>query len=208
MISIANIIRALYNVLVILSQRPSITDSRTDGASSTTVHESVNACTLAATQIVQILRDYSQHFRIDSAPYLLIYAGYISATIHANVVAQKGPTSGSFQCLRLCRNILRKNERLYSAATKAGTNLDKLITRMGISLVEDNREMTDSVMDMSDSENPFPNSSLMPSENAGHCDEPYLFTSTCELSDLDLEAIADGFQFDGDFNHLMRPLGE
>ncbi|KAL5358074.1 fungal-specific transcription factor domain-containing protein [Aspergillus floccosus] len=199
---------ALYNVLIILSQRPSINDSHGTGGNSSTAHESVNACTAAANQIVQILRDYSQHFSITSAPYLLSYAAYISATIHARVVAQKGDGSSAFQFLLLCRSVLKRNERLYAAARKAGKNLDKLISRLGITLPETNTTMGSPTENMSAVELSVPN-------NPSHApDVPFLGDEPCypppnwELSDLDLEAIAQGFQLDGDFSYLMYPLGD
>ncbi|KAL4892888.1 fungal-specific transcription factor domain-containing protein [Aspergillus ambiguus] len=196
---------ALYNVLIILSQRPSINDSHRNGGVSTSVHESVNACTAAANQIAQILRDYSQGFSIHSAPYLLSYAAYISATIHARVVAQKGQASSAFQFLILCRNALKANERLYSAAGKAGANLDKLACRLGINLAEDSVVMGGNAVAVSDVE--IPNCLSNAPGNPNQCDETSFLASNWELSDLDLEAIAHGFQIDGDFNYLMHPLG-
>jgi hypothetical protein len=110
---------ALSNVLIILSQRPLFT-GHNHPRNSTTAYESVSICTTAANQIVQILRDYSQNFSIATAPYMLSYATYISATIHARIVAQKGRNSNSFQSLMLCRTVLRDQQCLYMAAGKAG----------------------------------------------------------------------------------------
>ncbi|KAI9930701.1 hypothetical protein MW887_011457 [Aspergillus wentii] len=122
---------ALYNILIILSQRPLITRNNTPIA-----HESITACTTAANQIVQILRDYSTRFSIPSAPYMLSYATYISATIHARIVAQKGKDCNAFHSLLFCRNILIEHTWIYAAAGKARGNLDKMIDHLGISLTE------------------------------------------------------------------------
>ncbi|EAU30833.1 predicted protein [Aspergillus terreus NIH2624] len=199
---------ALYNVLIILSQRPSINDGHGNDGTPSTAHESVNACTAAANQIVQILRDYSQHFSITSAPYLLSYAAYISATIHARVVAQKGPTSSAFQFLLLCRNVLQGNERLYAAARKAGRNLDKLIDRLGITIPKTDIAMGSPVDNFYAVELSVPNNPSHVPEVPYPGDEPCYAPPNWELSDLDLEAIAQGFQLDGDFSYLMYPLGD
>jgi hypothetical protein len=202
--------RALFNVLIILLHRPLIIGH--DGViNSTTAHESVNACTAAANQIVQILHDYSQHFSLSSAPYMLSYATYISATIHARIVAQKGSNSSVFQSLVLCRNILAEHTRLYSAAEKAKENLDKLISHLGISAADDNLRTGSP----GSSGNNFPNEHMVMDEPINVAREPGVadgaveFGSSLmslELSDLDLEAIAQGFQVDVESHSFWNSL--
>ncbi|KAF3024461.1 hypothetical protein E8E15_004473 [Penicillium rubens] len=178
---------------------------------STTAHESVNACTAAANQIVQILHDYSQHFSLSSAPYMLSYATYISATIHARIVAQKGSNSSMFQSLVLCRNILAEHTRLYSAAEKAKENLDKLISHLGISAADDNLRTGSPGSSGSN----FPNEHMVMDESINVAREPGVadgaveFGSSLmslELSDLDLEAIAQGFQVDVESHSFWNSL--
>ncbi|OQE74588.1 hypothetical protein PENNAL_c0078G11886 [Penicillium nalgiovense] len=201
---------ALFNVLIILVHRPLLIGH--DGViNSTTAHESVNACTAAANQIVQILHDYSQHFSLSSAPYMLSYATYISATIHARIVAQKGSNSSVFQSLVLCRNILAEHTRLYSAAEKAKENLDKLISHLGISAADDNLRTGSP----GSSGNNFPNEHMVLDESTNVAREPGVadgaveFGSSLmslELSDLDLEAIAQGFQVDVESHSFWNSL--
>ncbi|CAG8898252.1 unnamed protein product [Penicillium egyptiacum] len=202
---------ALFNVLIILVHRPLITGH--DGViNSTTAHDAVNACTAAANQIVQILHDYSQHFSLSSAPYMLSYATYISATIHARIVAQKGSNSTVFQSLVLCRNILAEHTCLYSAAEKAKENLDKLISHLGISDADDS--LRTGSPDSSGNNN-FPNEHMVMDESinvareSGVADRALEFGSSLlslELSDLDLEAIAQGFQVDVESHSFWNSL--
>ncbi|KAJ5276005.1 hypothetical protein N7524_002158 [Penicillium chrysogenum] len=201
---------ALFNVLIILVHRPLII-GHDRVINSTTAHESVNACTAAANQIVQILHDYSQHFSLSSAPYMLSYATYISATIHARIVAQKGSNSSMFQSLVLCRNILAEHTRLYSAAEKAKENLDKLISHLGISAADDNLRTGSP----GSSGNNFPNEHMVMDESINVAREPGVadgaveFGSSLmslELSDLDLEAIAQGFQVDVESHSFWNSL--
>ena len=201
--------RALFNVLVILVHRPLITGGHGGVINSTTAHESVNACTSAANQIVQILHDYSQHFSLSSAPYMLSYATYISATIHARIVAQKGSNSTVFQSLVLCRNILVEHTRLYAAAEKAKENLDKLISHLGISTPDDNQLTSTSVQSLP-GESVAIDDSNIPTGEQGFPDRTVGFGSpllNLELSDLDLEAIAQGFQVDVESLSFWHSLG-
>ncbi|KAL1859290.1 hypothetical protein Plec18170_002406 [Paecilomyces lecythidis] len=197
---------ALYNALIILTQRPSIIDSRGNKANSVAL-ESIKACTTAANQIVQILDDYSQNFSIGSAPYLLSYAAYVSATIHVRVVAQTGPSSNAFHSLVLCRNVLRRNELLYSAAAKARTSLDKLINQLGITLPDENTGSGSPVASMSTTELPVPHDPSSVPNTSFPSDVPCSPQLDWELSDLDLEAVVQGFEPDGDFSYLMNPSG-
>ena len=195
--------------MVILSQRPLFTGSYTRENTSGSAYESVNVCTSAANQIVQILRDYSQHFSIASAPYMLSYATYISATIHARIVAQKGKNSNSFQSLLLCRHVLKEHRHLYAAANKARANLEKLIAHLKIDLTEDD-ELSGSpsgnferdqlgLLDM------MPN--LETSNSAPQNLELQSPQLNWELSDLDLEAIAQGFRLESELHYLINPTG-
>lgn len=201
--------RALFNVLIILSQRPLFTGSYSQTAGQGAAYESVNVCTTAANQIVQILRDYSRHFSISSAPYMLSYATYISATIHARIVAQKGRNSTSFQSLLLCRTILKEHQRLYAAAGKARANLDKLVAHLDISITENDDQKSTSVGNIANQQlivqeslPAFGASDLAP--QTPELQSPQL---DWELSDLDLEAIAQGFRLGGELDYLMRPSG-
>lgn len=132
---------------------------------------------------------------------MLSYATYISATIHARIVAQKGSNSTAFQSLVLCRTILVEHTRLYSAAEKARENLDKLISHLGISATDDNprAESPGSSGNNCPSEQMVMDESINVAREPGVADRALEFGSSLmslELSDLDLEAIAQGFQVD------------
>ncbi|KAJ5484820.1 hypothetical protein N7539_004808 [Penicillium diatomitis] len=199
---------ALSNALMILSQRPLFTSaSQVTTHDSSAAYEAVSKCTTAANQIVQILRDYSQHFSITSAPYMLSYATYIGATIHVRIAAQKGHDSTSFNCLLVCRSVLQEHVRLYAAAAKAMANLDKLIAHHGVKITGDglaealgmkNTSQYQVREHMSGPELP---STLFQSTQIG---SPQL---NCGLSDLDLEAIAQSFRLDSELHYLMHPVG-
>ncbi|KAJ5332148.1 uncharacterized protein N7506_005931 [Penicillium brevicompactum] len=199
---------ALFNVLVILVHRPLITGGQSGVINPATAHESVNACTAAANQIMQILHDYSQHFSLSTAPYMLSYATYISATIHARIVAQKGSNSSVFQSLVLCRSILTEHTRLYAAAGKASENLDKLISHLGIS-TDENDQAVDTNQSLPRENLVMEASANLPGE-LGLTERASEFSSSLmnlELSDLDLEAIAQGFQVDVESHAFWHSLG-
>ncbi|KAJ5586805.1 uncharacterized protein N7459_002570 [Penicillium hispanicum] len=201
---------ALFNVLIILSQRPLFIASHNRVSNTTTAaHAPVNACTAAANQIVQILRDYSIHFSISSAPYMLSYATYISATVHARIVAQKGKSSSSFQSVLFCRGILQEHQPLYAAAEKARANLDRLATRLEVGLFEggDRQQLAPSDQTREHSNFNEAASTLHASGLTGQTPEPVSPQLNWELSDLDLEAIAEGFRLDGELHYLMHPWG-
>lgn len=139
---------------------------------------------------------------------MLSYATYISATIHARIVAQKGSNSSVFQSLVLCRSILNEHTRLYAAAGKANENLDKLISHLGISTDENDQAV--------DTNQSLPRENLVMEASANFPGELGLteraseFSSSLmnlELSDLDLEAIAQGFQVDVESHAFWHSLG-
>lgn len=201
--------RALFNVLIILSKRPLFTGNNERPNNPTAAFESINTCTAAANQIVQILRDYSQHFSISSAPYMLSYATFISATIHARIVAQKGRTSSSFQSLVLCQNVLKEHQPLYGAAGKAKDSLERLCDHLGISTAEEDGQINP-LAEIA-SRDPLVNNGPAQTldSTSGIVDQEIELTSQINwgLSDLDLEAIAQGFRFDGELDYLMHPVG-
>lgn len=205
---INNGLRALFNVLIILSKRPLFTGNDERPNNPAAAFESINTCTAAANQIVQILRDYSQHFSISTAPYMLSYATYISATIHARIVAQKGRTSSSFQSLVLCRDILQEHQLLYGAAGKAKDSLERLCDHLGLNIAEEH-EQTKRLAETAPRDLLMTTGSTQTLDTSSISDQAMELTSQInwELSDLDLEAIAQGFRFDGELDYLMHPVG-
>jgi len=199
--------RALCNTLVILSERPFITDSH---SSSIVAHESITASTAAANQTVQILRDYAQHYSIGSAPYVLSYATYVSATIHARIVAHKGKGSVSFQSLIFCLKTLEDQTDIYTAAIKARQNLDRLMDHLGISIAV-NSSMNGNIVGDSAQLQAIQYESVATPDKTQAVGTTFAgndFPQTSwELSNLDLDAILQGFLLDRDGQFPMYPLG-
>ncbi|OOF91796.1 hypothetical protein ASPCADRAFT_509779 [Aspergillus carbonarius ITEM 5010] len=201
---------ALYNVLIIFSNPPLVFERNGGSSRSRPAHEGVAACTGAANQIAQILRDYCQHYSIASAPYMLSYATYISATIHAHIAAQKGPESSAFQSLLFCRRILIEHTRLYAAAGKARANLDKLLERLQVAILdEDLPNVTIGSNPLAPGDVFRGDSDTRPAMELVDSIEPTLGLAELpglDLSDLDLEAIAEGLFVDGDLHGWMQSL--
>lgn len=113
-----------------------------------------------------------------------------------------------FQSLVFCRNILIEHTRLYSAAEKARENLDKLISHLGINVADDNQR-AGSAGNNFPSEHMVMPESINVARESGVADRPLEFGSfqmSLELSDLDLEAIAQGFQVDVESNSFWNAL--
>ncbi|OJJ82739.1 uncharacterized protein ASPGLDRAFT_174246 [Aspergillus glaucus CBS 516.65] len=198
---------ALCNTLVILSERPFITDSH---SSSIVAHESITASTAAANQTVQILRDYAQHYSIGSAPYVLSYATYVSATIHARIVAHKGKGSVSFQSLIFCLNTLEEQKDIYAAAIKARQNLDRLMDHLGVSIAVNGSMSGNTTGDSAQVQTVQYESVATPDKTqaVGTTFAGNGFPQTdWELSNLDLDAILQGFLLDRDGQFPLYPLG-
>lgn len=201
----------MYNALIILAQRPLITDTY---CSASLAHESMTTSTAAANQILRIVHDYSSRYSIGSSPYLLSYSTYISATIHALVVAQKGQESSSSQSLAFCMSVLRDQLPLYAAAGKAQENLGKLMMHLGISADDGVKP------DSSDGQTPGQKAADAPdmiSAQVGVADGTELRDvgadfdsfpqSSWEFSDLDMDALSQLFFGDRDLQSLMHPMG-
>lgn len=199
--------RALCNTLVILSERPFITDSH---SSAIVAHESITASTAAANQTVQILRDYAQHYSIGSAPYVLSYATYVSATIHARIVAHKGKGSVSFQSLIFCLNTLEEQKDIYAAAIKARQNLDRLMDHLGVNIVVNDSTSGEICRNSVQLQTVHDESVATPNKTqaVGTTFVENGFPQTnWELSNLDLDAILQGFLLDRDGQFPLYPMG-
>jgi hypothetical protein len=104
----------------------------------------------------------------------------------------------------LCRTVLRDHQCLYMAAGKAGENLDKLVGHLGI-------DVGDGLQSWNEE-----SGLRQQAEEAVAADEREGLVEGVEmgspqlnwgLSDLDLEAIAQGFRLDGELHYLMHPVG-
>jgi hypothetical protein len=127
---------ALYNVLVILLRRPLVAETRLREASPSLAYQSLAACLLAANEIVRLLRIYSQTFSVGSAPYILSYATYISATILVRLPSRRLSESNAMESLATCVSVLEQNKRLYAAARRTRVIISHLMERMGTTSYE------------------------------------------------------------------------
>ncbi|KAK4143445.1 fungal-specific transcription factor domain-containing protein [Dichotomopilus funicola] len=127
--------KAMYNVLLILLNRPFVSEGHLYSDSPAVVAEAFAACATAATRIVNLLRVYDHTFSIKSAPYLVSYATYVSATILVRIAAQrKNPRSDAHTNLRTCLSVLEKNQETNWAVRKARKVIIDLADRMSVSV--------------------------------------------------------------------------
>jgi len=93
------------------------------------------------------------------------------------------------------------------AAGKAKANLDKLIAHLGID-IDDSLQIWNDGNLIGDL--PAVQDTMATVEQQGLVDQGVGMGSpqlNWELSDLDLEAIAQGFRLDGELHYLMHPVG-
>lgn len=104
--------------------------------------------------------------------------------------------------------MLQEHQCLYGAAGKAKESLERLCDHLSIDSAEDCAQthvFTEAVP-----REPMVTNGPSQSLNASSIpDQPIEITSQINwgLSDLDLEAIAQGFRFDGELDYLMHPVG-
>ncbi|KAG7124564.1 Nitrogen assimilation transcription factor nirA like protein [Verticillium longisporum] len=80
-------LHAMYHVLTILLHRPFVADGHLYTTSRSVSVNSFITCASAADSIVALLRAYDRAFTVRRAPYLVSYATYVAATIHARIAA-------------------------------------------------------------------------------------------------------------------------
>jgi hypothetical protein len=108
----------------------------------------------------------------------------------------------------LCRNVLQEHQCLYGAAGKAKESLDRLCDHLGIDAAEETGPSN--VFTEAAPREPMVSNGPAQSLDASSIpDQAIEITSQINwgLSDLDLEAIAQGFRFDGELDYLMHPVG-
>lgn len=76
-------------------------------------------------------------FSMRSAPYILSYATYVSATIHARVAAQRASGSQAHLSLQRCISTLRAQKEASLGPKKALEVIESLIRRVGIHIDDD-----------------------------------------------------------------------
>lgn len=96
-------------------------------------------CTVAATEIVQILMAYDRTFSMAKAPYLIAYSTYVAATIHARIAANKDAGSDAYINLQRCLAVLSENQATNSGVSSAIIALQSLSSSLGVNM-EMNRD--------------------------------------------------------------------
>ena len=125
---------ALYNVLLILLHRPFVAEGHLHTANPSVAFESFAKCATAATNITDVLKAYDKAFSIRRAPYLISYATYVAATIHARVAAQREEGSSAHVSLGTCLAVFDENMETNWAVRRAKNVIVHLMDRMGVSL--------------------------------------------------------------------------
>jgi hypothetical protein len=132
---------AMYYVLSILVHRPFIADGHLHSNSRTISVNSFITCATAASNIVSVLEAYDEAFSVRRAPYLISYATYVAATIHARIAAQKGPGSEAHRSLEICLAVFQDNQETNSAVRRANVIVQNLMKKLGVTRSEDDTSL-------------------------------------------------------------------
>lgn len=127
----------MYNVLIILLHRPFVSDGHLYNTDRSVAINSLITCASAADSIVALLRTYDATFSIRRAPYLISYACYVAATIHARIAAKRSPGSDAHSSLETCLAIFRENQETNWAVRRAYAFLQNLMKRLGVTCAQD-----------------------------------------------------------------------
>lgn len=122
----------MYNVLMILLHRPFVADGHLYNTSRSISVNSFMTCATAADQIIKLLREYDKAFSVRRAPYLISYATYVAATIHARIAAKRGPGSHAHSSLETCLAVFRENQETNWAVRRANAIVQNLMMRLGV----------------------------------------------------------------------------
>ncbi|KAL9044852.1 MAG: hypothetical protein Q9214_002041 [Letrouitia sp. 1 TL-2023] len=130
---------ALYHVLRIQLHHPFVAKGHLYSAAPNAARDSFKVCTVAATEIVQILMAYDRTFSMAKAPYLIAYSTYVAATIHVRIAANKESGSDAYVNLQRCLAVLSENQVTNSGVSSAIIALQSLSSSLGVN-VEMNRD--------------------------------------------------------------------
>lgn len=138
--------RALYHTLEILLHRPFVSDGHLRSVSPSAAAAAFNTCVYAAKTIDQILSCYGRRFSMKSAPYILSYATYVSATIHARVAGQSPPDSQAHASLQRCVLTLTEHQESSLGPKKALEVIQTLIRAVRIDISDKHTTASPNVM--------------------------------------------------------------
>ena len=122
----------MYNSLIILLHRPFVSDGHLQSASETTARDAFSKCVAAAFEVNRLLQVYKQHFCLNSVPYFISYATYVSATIHVRLAAQTELGSAAHQCLKMCLDTLAEQQHRCHAPRRTLAILLGLSKKLGV----------------------------------------------------------------------------
>lgn len=122
----------MYHVLIILLHRPFVADGHLYSTSRSVSVDCFMKCASAASSIVLLLRAYHRAFSSRRAPYLISYATYVAATIHARIAAKRSHDSSAHNNLATCLAVLNENQETNTAVSKAMMIMQSLTKRLGV----------------------------------------------------------------------------
>lgn len=122
----------MYHVLVILLHHPFVADGHLYSTSRSISVNSLKCCATAANDIVHLVRVFDKAFSVRRAPYLISYATYVSATIHARIAAKRGPGSDAHSSLATCLAVFHENQETNPAVRRANALVQNLMKRLGV----------------------------------------------------------------------------
>ena len=126
---------------MILLHRPFVSDGHLYNTSPSISVNSFISCATAADHIVQILRVYDKAFSVRRAPYLISYATYVAATIHARIAAKREAGSHAHNSLETCLAVFRENQETNWAVRRANAIVQNLMKRLGVVAIPDNTQI-------------------------------------------------------------------
>lgn len=183
---------AMYNVLMILLHRPFVADGHLYNTSRSISVNSFMTCATAADQIIKLLRAYDKAFSVRRAPYLISYATYVAATIHARIAAKRGPGSHAHSSLETCLAVFRENQETNWAVRRANAIVQNLMMRLGVPLPSPDHTQIDKEAG-EDSHRSTPDATS--SRSGGR--EP-------SLQNLDIDGIIQSFVREQETSHLAQ----
>lgn len=119
---------------MILLHRPFVADGHLYNTARSISVNSFMSCATAADNIVQLLRVYDKAFSVRRAPYLISYATYVAATIHARIAAKRGAGSHAHSSLEACLAVFRENQETNWAVRRANAIVQNLVKRLGVAV--------------------------------------------------------------------------
>lgn len=105
----------MYYAMIIFLHRLYVSNGHLQSASASVARDAFLICASAAMDVDQMLRLYRRHFCLQTAPYFISYATYVSATTYVRMASQSSPGSVAHKCLRNSLEMLEEQQtRCYA----------------------------------------------------------------------------------------------